>query len=88
MNAKDTVEVVTTALAVESGEWIMPDPQQGFLWGCCDCGLFHSVDFRVVDGHVEFRVYRDEYATWARRMRMAFEVHEARNEEAIPPVAP
>ena len=28
-------------------EWIWPK-QRGFNWGCCDCGLTHRVNFRVV----------------------------------------
>ena len=29
------------------GEWVQP-VQNGYLMKCCDCGLVHRVDFRVV----------------------------------------
>lgn len=59
-----------TPLAVNDGDWIVPTPQEGFRWGCCDCGLMHSVDFRVVDGQVEMRVYRDASGTAALRQKL------------------
>lgn len=62
---------VETPLQVRDGDWVVPSPQQGFLWGCCDCGLMHSVDFRIEDGQVEMRVYRDEAQTRTLRMKMA-----------------
>lgn len=61
---------VETPLAVNDGDWIIPAPQQGFLWGCCDCGLMHSVDFRVVDSQVELRVYRDVERTTELRAKL------------------
>jgi hypothetical protein len=48
------------------GEWVTP-PMRGFSEQCCDCGLVHRVDFRVREGKVEFRVYRDGRATAAAR---------------------
>lgn len=35
--------------------WIIPK-QKGYKSQCCDCGLTHQYDFRIVDGKVEFRV--------------------------------
>lgn len=52
---------------VISGEWIEPTPQRGHRMKCCDCGLVHIMDFRVVDGKVQFRPYRDNRATAAMR---------------------
>lgn len=56
---------------VKDGEWvtIMRDGKKPGLWGCCDCGLMHRVEFKVdVDsGNVYFKVYRDEEATRIRR---------------------
>lgn len=43
---------------VMDGEWIHPTPQRGFKMGCCDCGLIHRVDFRIIDGEAEFRATR------------------------------
>lgn len=52
---------------VYDGEWIRPTPQRGHKMACCDCGLVHRIDFRVVDGRVEFRAVRDTRATARRR---------------------
>ena len=55
--------------APDAGEWVQPIPR-GYLLECCDCGLVHSFDFRVVkDGQrlatvqgarykAQFRAYR------------------------------
>ena len=40
----------------EAGEWIRPKPT-GYKLACCDCGLTHRLDFQIVGGHVEFRVW-------------------------------
>lgn len=34
-----------------------------YRMSCCDCGLVHDFDFRVEDGHVRFRVRRNNRAT-------------------------
>lgn len=55
------------------GEWVQPQ-KQGYLLKCCDCGLVHRMDFRVVKNggprqrfiafiqgaryRVQFRAYR------------------------------
>jgi len=44
--------------------------QKGFKLACCDCGLVHTMDFRVVDGEVEFKVKRDNRATGQIRRHM------------------
>ena len=46
----------------EEEEWEYP-VQTNFKLACCDCGLVHTMDFRVVDGEVEFKVKRDNRAT-------------------------
>lgn len=38
------------------GEWVRP-VEIGYKMACCDCGKVHRVDFRVVDGHVQFRIF-------------------------------
>jgi hypothetical protein len=32
---------------VEAGEWVTP-VRKGYLMQCCDCGLVHKMDFRLV----------------------------------------
>ena len=44
------------------GEWVQP-VTQGYKMACCDCGLVHCVDFRIVEGRVQFRMFRDSRAT-------------------------
>jgi hypothetical protein len=52
--------------------WIQPRPR-GYRMMCCDCGLVHGVDFRVVKyaggkrTKVQFRAWRDARATAATR---------------------
>ena len=53
------------------GEWVQP-VKTGYLMECCDCGLVHRLDFRVVKRHrgnvttqgsrylVQLRAYRDD----------------------------
>lgn len=57
---------------LNDGEWIRP-VRRGFLDRCCDCSLTHRVDYRLVDGHIEFRAYRYERATAAARRAFKFE---------------
>lgn len=54
---------------LKDGEWFAPT-HNGFRDACCDCGLVHRVDFRVVEGKVHFRAMRDKRATAAMRKRM------------------
>lgn len=55
-------------------EWIQP-VRKGYKMGCCDCGLVHLLDFRLVkrkDGHgyIQFRASRlKERATPLRKRR-------------------
>jgi len=46
----------------EDGEWI-DAAARGHKIQCCDCGLVHDYDFRVVDGRVQFRAKRNNRAT-------------------------
>lgn len=43
------------------GDWVRP-VMKGYLMKCCDCGLVHRLNFRVIRwgrGHkVEFQVWR------------------------------
>lgn len=66
---------------VFDGEWVRPWPQKGHRSACCDCGLVHSFDFRIAkeDGrqYVEWRVYRLNKPTAARRKRLGIKVKSA-----------
>lgn len=57
----------------ESGEWVQP-VRKGYRMMCCDCGLVHNLDFRVVTtgrgSTIQFRAFRNNRATAnARRKR-------------------
>ncbi len=49
-------------------EWIQPAPK-GYRMACCDCGLVHSLDFRVIKyaggkrTKVQFRARRNNRST-------------------------
>ena len=53
------------------GEWTRPR-MKNFREQCCDCGLIHRLDFRIVHGRVEFRTRRDGRATAAVRRSFRF----------------
>jgi hypothetical protein len=64
------------------GEWTRPR-LRNFREQCCDCGLIHRLDFRIVDGRkgvharlrglkIEFRTRRDDRATAAARRTFKF----------------
>jgi hypothetical protein len=44
----------------KAGEWIRP-VRRGYLLACCDCGLVHRMNFRLVGGkkrkRIEFAVF-------------------------------
>lgn len=42
---------------VKGGEWVQPVPE-GYFMKCCDCGLVHRMNFRIVDGKVQFQAFR------------------------------
>lgn len=55
---------------VQAGEWVQPI-RKGYKMRCCDCGLVHRLNFRLVKhglGHkIQFNADRDERATAAIR---------------------
>ena len=57
----------------KAGQWVRP-VRRGYKMACCDCGLVHRLDFRVVpygSGHkVEMRAFRDTRATAMVRRHM------------------
>ncbi len=50
----------------EAGEWVQPVPR-GYKMACCDCGLVHLMNFRVLEGRVQFAVFRAKRSTAAIR---------------------
>lgn len=46
----------------KAGEWVQPI-RRGYKLACCDCGLVHTVDFRIRRGRVQFRVFRNNRST-------------------------
>jgi hypothetical protein len=52
---------------INDGEWFEPKPQRGHKMACCDCGLIHTMNFRVKDGKVQIQATRDNRATANRR---------------------
>ncbi len=60
-------------------EWIQPR-MKNYLMGCCDCGLVHRMDFRIVQGpaprkpQVQFRASRARNYTAAVRKRERIKV--------------
>jgi hypothetical protein len=61
----------TTYDVIAYGEWTRPR-MRNFREQCCDCGLIHRLDFRIVDNKVEFRTRRDDRATAAARRTFRF----------------
>lgn len=51
---------------IAAGQWVSPR-HRGYLMKCCDCGLVHRMDFRIVNGRILFRVYRENRATASAR---------------------
>jgi len=61
----------TTYTKPKSGEWVQP-VKRGYKMACCDCGLVHRINFRVIDSKTgklvsgvktQFQAYRHSRAT-------------------------
>lgn len=61
-SAKNTQQQNGKMPKINDGDWVRPN-MNGFLLGCCDCGLTHKLLFRIVEGAVEFQIFRDHEAT-------------------------
>ena len=48
--------------------WVQP-VMRGYLLACCDCHLVHRMDFRVIEGRVQFRAQRANAYTRRERAR-------------------
>lgn len=57
----------------EAGEWVQP-VRCGYRMACCDCGLVHTMNFRLHPTKrgkfIQFQVYRNNRATAAMRRPM------------------
>lgn len=47
---------------VADGEWVQPK-SRGYKMCCCDCGLVHTMDFRIYKGRVQLRASRNNRST-------------------------
>jgi len=47
---------------LKANEWQQPI-KKGYRMACCDCGLVHDMDFRIVEGKIQFRARRNNRAT-------------------------
>jgi len=55
-------------------DWVEPAPQRGHKMRCCDCGLVHTMNFRVRRGKVQFQPIRDKRATFHARKRLGVKI--------------
>lgn len=46
----------------EDGQWLQPI-RRGYRLRCCDCGLIHTMNFRMKSGRIQFQAFRDDRAT-------------------------
>jgi len=56
---------------VKSGEWVQP-VMKGYKMACCDCGLVHTINFKIVHNgkKVRLQAFRDNRKTAAKRREM------------------
>jgi hypothetical protein len=47
---------------VTDGEWFEPE-QQNHKLACCDCGLVHTINFRIKKGNVQMQATRNKRST-------------------------
>lgn len=62
---------MTRYLKPKANEWVQP-VRTGYKMACCDCGLVHELDFRVVKRRVQFRVRRNNRSTAMMRRHMGW----------------
>lgn len=46
----------------KDGEWITI-PKRNLQLTCCSCGLVHDLQFKITNGVISFRAFRNEKAT-------------------------
>ena len=52
---------------MKDGEWVQP-VRKGYKMACCDCGLVHTINFRIRKGRVQLQAFRNNRATSRRRL--------------------
>lgn len=50
-------------------EWQQPI-RKGYKMACCDCGLVHTMEFRIYRGRIQMRAKRNERSTAQMRRHM------------------
>ena len=48
------------------GEWVQLT-RRGYELECCDCGMVHRLNFRLVNQSLQFQAFREERKTAATR---------------------
>ena len=56
--------------------WRKIETTAGEQIGCCDCGLTHDIDVRLIDGVLKWRWRRNEKATKDTRKKYKFKITE------------
>lgn len=54
---------------MDAGEWTRPS-RKGYRMGCCDCGLVHTMNFKLIKGRIWMQGFRNERSTAALRRGM------------------
>ncbi len=78
MSREKWMPKIEPAKGSEWTDWVQPI-RKGYAMGCCDCGLVHTLQFKLVpygDGKhkIRFRVKRDEASTKRLRKREGIRV--------------
>ncbi len=60
------MEGIRKYIKAKDGEWLQP-VRKGYKLTCCDCGLVHKLNFRIVNHRIQFQAFRDNRATGQRR---------------------
>lgn len=47
---------------IKSGEWVRP-VMKGYNMMCCDCGLVHTLNFKIINKRVLLQAFRNNRAT-------------------------
>jgi len=50
---------------IKAGQWVEVSPKYKIC--CCDCGLVHDLEFRIINGEVQMRAFRDNRSSSALR---------------------
>lgn len=75
MDEEKPKKEMTRYYSPKSGEWVQP-VRRRYKFECCDCGLVHAMNFRLVaNDHgpgkkIQFQAFRNERATAAARRWM------------------